>query len=111
MQTPSELARLAEALGGLPILGCLAGSPAAEAGIRYGDVLLTIDGVPMQSWDDFLRVRRDTKGSFLARIFRAGLELEIRVDLRPSNRTPLDILSELIGEDEIAEALVTEAAN
>jgi S1-C subfamily serine protease len=103
MHSRTDLARLASALNGLPILGCLEGSPAAEAGLRYGDVLLAVNDVPTESWDAFLQVRGRCKDGFTVRIFRAGLELEVYVPLRPSTRTPLDILAELVGSDGGAE--------
>jgi S1-C subfamily serine protease len=103
MHSRTDLARLASALNGLPILGCLAGSPAAEAGLRYGDILLAINDVPTESWDDFLQVRGRCKDGFTARIFRAGVEHEVYVPLRPSTRTPLDILSELMGQEDAGE--------
>jgi S1-C subfamily serine protease len=111
MQSPSELSRLAEALGGLPILGCLDGSPAAEAGVRYGDILLAIDGVPTRTWDDFLNVRKRSKGGFVARIFRAGVESEVTVTFRGPPRSALEVLGELVGHEALAEGLGGEPAN
>ena len=96
MRSPADLSRLADALGGLPILGCLEGSPAAEAGVRYGDVLLSIDGQRTGSWDEFIDARSKCRGGFVARIFRDGQELEIAVTLRPSTRTPMEVLEELV---------------
>lgn len=90
------MSRLADALNGLPILGCLSGSPAAQAGIRYGDVLLSIDGVATPTWDDFIEVRGKCVGMFRARVFRDGAELEFDVPLRPSNRSPMELLEELV---------------
>ena len=105
MNSRSDLARLAAALGGLPILGCLEGSPAAEAGLRYGDILLAIDGVVTESWNDFIEARGRCKGGFSARIFRAGEEFEVFVPLRASTRSPLDILGELIGQETLTPML------
>jgi len=94
----SELSRLAQALGGLPILGCLQSSPAAEAGVRYGDILLSIDGIPTPTWETFLAVRGRCATSFTARIFRDGVELDIEIRLRKGPLpSPFEVLMELAG--------------
>lgn len=98
MQNRAALSKLAEALGGLPILGCLEGSPADEAGVRYGDVLLAIDGMATRTWDDFLQARAKSQGRFLARIFRDGAEFEIEVPLKPATKSPLETLLELVDQ-------------
>ncbi len=95
MLSRTDLSRLATVLGGIPVLGCLDGSPAAEAGIRYGDILLAIDGVATSTWDDFIEVRGRCRDRMLARIFRDGVEREIDIELRPSNKTPMTLLGEL----------------
>lgn len=97
MLTPTELARLATALGGLPILGCLSGSPAEDAGIRYGDILLSLDGLPTSSWDEFLHARTRAGRMIAVRVFRQGQELDMALELRVSDRTPAQVLDELRG--------------
>jgi S1-C subfamily serine protease len=96
MRSRADLARLAAALGGLPVLGCLEGSPAAEAGVRYGDVLLAINGNSTATWDDFIEARRVASKGFTARIFREGTELDIAVSQRTGPLpSPLEMLLEL----------------
>lgn len=87
----SELSRLATVLGGIPIPGCLAGSPAARAGIRYGDVLLSIDGRPTPSWTDFLEARR-LSNRVTVRVFRQGAEFDIVMELPIATRTPRHVM-------------------
>ena len=99
----SELSRLAAALGGLPVLGCLEGSPAAEAGMRYGDILLALDDMPISSWNDFIEARSKSKGGFVARIFREGEELAITVVLRTQYPKAGEVLGELVGRQISAE--------
>lgn len=97
MLTPAELARLATALGGLPILGCLAGSPAEDAGVRYGDILLSLDGMPTSSWDEFVRARTRAGRAIVVRVFRQGQEFDLSIELRRSDKTPEQVLDELRG--------------
>jgi S1-C subfamily serine protease len=90
-----ELVRLATLLGGLPILGCLSGSPAEGAGMQYGDILLAVNGMPTASWDDFVRARSQAGDQLLARVFRQGVEFDVTIALRASGRSPLELVGEL----------------
>jgi S1-C subfamily serine protease len=51
---PEPQARLAGPSEGLIVLAVTKGSPAAEAGLLVGDVLVELDGHPIQSTDDLL---------------------------------------------------------
>jgi S1-C subfamily serine protease len=95
MLSPSDLSRLATALGGLPILGCLEGSPADRAGIRYGDILLSINGIPTASWSDFFQARRRSTGQISVRVFRQGSEFDVILELPATSKSPREVLAEL----------------
>jgi S1-C subfamily serine protease len=88
----SDLSRIATALGGVPISGCLEGSPAARAGLRYGDVVLAINGMPTASWADFFQARRRSADCVTAKIFRHGREFEVTMKLPIQTRTPRHVL-------------------
>jgi S1-C subfamily serine protease len=77
----SNLSQLAGALSGLPVYGCLPGSPAERAGVRYGDILLSVDGRATPSWDAYIAARESSGSSIRLRLFRDGLELELDVAL------------------------------
>ena len=81
MLKKSDLALLAQRLNGIPVHGTLPGSPADRAGIRYGDVLLLVDGMPTPTWDDYLEVRRNSGASLELRLFRDGEELDVTLEL------------------------------
>ena len=99
MQSPSDLTRIADAMGGLPIMGCLKNSPADLAGIRYGDILLSINGKPTPSWTEFFQARRQSKGQIVVRVFRQGDEFEVTMDLPTAIRAPREVLEELRQRD------------
>ena len=49
------LARSGQQRSGLVITGLSSGSPATEAGLRLGDVIMSLDGQPVSSRDEFSR--------------------------------------------------------
>jgi S1-C subfamily serine protease len=79
MLSCEQLTRLAAALNGLPILGCRPGSPAARVGIRYGDVLLAVNGIATPDWGTFVEARAARVGGMEVDIFRAGVEMKLDV--------------------------------
>jgi C-terminal processing protease CtpA/Prc len=88
IQSRKQLAQLATALGGVPVWGCLPGSAAARLGMRYGDVILSVNGRPTPNVDDYIEARNDRPDGLLVVIFRDGREhtLEVSLEGRP---TPL----------------------
>lgn len=90
----SSLARLAESLNGLPVYGCLPGSPAERAGVRFGDILLSVDGKPTPTWLAFIAAREASGESICVRVFRDGRELEFIVPLdKHASRNPASVAS------------------
>jgi|SRR3954463_13592857 S1-C subfamily serine protease len=104
MVDPSELCRIATTLGGLPISGCVEGSPAERAGLRYGDIVLAINGIPTASWNDFFQARRGSSGQLTVRVFRQGAEFEATMDLPAQSRSPREVLEELQRREPLSSA-------
>jgi S1-C subfamily serine protease len=99
MMNAEVLARLAGRLGGLPILGCRPNSPAARAGIRYGDILLSVNGRPTPDWASYIEARGQG-GEMVVEYFRAGAIITERLEL-PERTEPVDpraLLLELAAE-------------
>ena len=95
----SELHKLAAALGGLPVLFCRPGSPAEQAGVRYGDIVLAVNGIKTPDWATFIEARSKSSTTMLLELFRDGETVSIEVAL--SAPTPIDpptLLAELIAE-------------
>lgn len=74
---------------GIPVSFLLPGSPAERAGVRQGDRLLFVNGVRMDSLDDFLTARaKDPRG--MSMTLQRGNEIHdmsIRFDF--DERTPM----------------------
>lgn len=89
--------QLAKALEGIPILGALGGSAAARAGLRYGDILLSVNGIRTKTVVDYVEAKALRNDGMVVVIFRTGTE--VRQELTYSASAPVDpaaVLAELI---------------
>jgi membrane-associated protease RseP (regulator of RpoE activity) len=68
-------------------------TPAAAAGLELGDVLVSYDGVPTPTWDEFTAVVRATEGSDIPLVVeRDGTEVTLSV-------SPVTVERPVVGED------------
>ncbi len=72
------------------MLGALSGSPAAHAGVRYGDVLLSVNGVRTKTASDYVDAKALRKDGMDVVLFRDGAELHLDLVYRP-DRGPPDV--------------------
>ena len=77
-----QLEEIAATVQGVPVWGCLPGSTAAEAGVRYGDIVLAVNGIPTPTIIEYLEGRKLRTDGFDLRIFRDGIELNVFVPFR-----------------------------
>jgi len=92
-----DVARLATRLNGVPVLGCRPGSPAARAGVRYGDVLMSVNDMPTPDWASYIEGRARSRGRMRLEVFRAGDTLVFEFELpAPETVDPIALLEELI---------------
>ncbi len=82
MMPRKQLEEIAAALEGVPVWGCLPGSTAAEAGVRYGDIVLSVNGMRTQSIEDYLEARSLRGDGMELVLFRTGQELSMFVPFR-----------------------------
>ena len=97
MISRKQLEQIAAAVGGVPVWGCLPGSSAAEAGLRYGDIVLEVNGVLTPTITEYLAARALRKDGFSLRLFRNGAEFSVYVEFRPPGDT-LEALTEQLAE-------------
>jgi predicted metalloprotease with PDZ domain len=93
-----DVTRIATRLKGVPVLGCRPGSPAARAGVQYGDVLVAVNGLPTPDWGSYIEARALGAGEMRVELFRAGQTLTFEFVL-PQSSEPIDpaaLLEELI---------------
>lgn len=81
MKKPAEVAETAKILGGVPIWGVLPGSAAARAGVRYGDIVLRVNGIETRTLVEFISARESTGGNVVFDVFRNGELLRLNIEL------------------------------
>ncbi|HEY5934447.1 MAG TPA: PDZ domain-containing protein [Kofleriaceae bacterium] len=94
----TDLAKLAAALGGLPVLACRPGSPAALAGVRYGDIVLAVNGIKTPDWATFIEARGTDAAKMRLLLFRDGTEVDLEIELSTTPLDPAALLAEIIAE-------------
>ncbi len=77
MLSKAKLEQIAKVLEGIPVLGCLQGSPSERAGIRYGDVVLSVNGMKTSDMDLYSKARelrsgRRRKSSFFETVSKSS---------------------------------------
>jgi S1-C subfamily serine protease len=97
MISRKQLEDIAATVQGVPVWGCLPGSTAAEAGVRYGDIVIEVNGIRTPSIDEYLTARALRTDGLELRIFRAGAELTMFVKFRPPTDT-LEALTDQLAD-------------
>lgn len=78
MKSPREVQAIANILGGVPILGVVPGSPAERSGLRYGDIVLSLNGVLTDTFEAFLSAHDlNSNGDLVVEVFRDGARLSL----------------------------------
>ena len=84
MLTRTNIKRLAQIEEGIPLWGCAPGSPAALAGLRYGDIILAVNGQRTRDAWDYAQVAHVTDRPYSVE-FRRGPDV-LTVTVLPSER-------------------------
>jgi hypothetical protein len=97
MNQQRALFRLAMALEGLPVLGCIEGRTAAEAGIRYGDILLIVNGRRTRTFADYVEAKELREDGMRVVLFRDGKEQTVELVFGDEPPAAATRLAELAG--------------
>lgn len=97
----AELARLAAALGGLPVLACRPGSLAERAGVRYGDIVVAVNGIKTPDWAAFIEARALDAAKMTFELVREGTRMKIEIPLDAVAVDPPSLLAEITGDRSI----------
>ena len=98
MMSRKQLEEIATVVEGIPVWGCLPGSASALAGVIYGDIVLGVNGMRTQTIEDYLEARTLRSDAMEVRLFRAGQELTLFLELRPREER-LDELATQVAEE------------
>lgn len=82
MKPISMIQEIARVHGGIPVLHCLPGSPATIAGIRFGDVLLQVDGRAIEDVERDFEAPQDSADRLVVTLLREGRKLSVELDCR-----------------------------
>lgn len=108
MLSRTQLNKLAESLQGIAVWGCLPGSLGQRAGVGYGDIVLSVNGVRTSNMDEYLQARTLRDDVIQLVVFRNGAEVSVEIELdRRRERTP-DELTALALEVVAARLVPTE---
>jgi len=84
MISRKQLEEIAATVRGVPIFGCLPRSTAQQAGVRYGDIVLSVNGVRTHDLDEYLAARALREDGLALNVLRDGRELTLFVEFRRS---------------------------
>ncbi|HMJ14181.1 MAG TPA: PDZ domain-containing protein [Polyangiaceae bacterium] len=84
----SQLQRIASTLGGIAVWTTCEGSLARAAGLRYGDVILSVNGQPTPSIRAYFRAKSLCSEGMTLTYFRAGRTHAISIPLPRAAAAP-----------------------
>jgi S1-C subfamily serine protease len=73
----AQLDRLAKILGGIPVWEVYADSGAAAAGVRFGDIILRLNGKATPTFEHFLEIGESSFSRLEFEVFRNGKTLRL----------------------------------
>ncbi len=75
---------LAKSIPGVPVSALIPNGPAARAGVRSGDVILTVEGIPTPTGRAYSEAMASLTGSARLEVLRGHQVLTLVIELGPS---------------------------
>ena len=79
LTSAANIAEMAKIYQGMPYVSSLPGSPAEKAGLRWGDIVLSVNGVPTPDASAFIAARTKRDNGATIRFVRHGVENEVEL--------------------------------
>ena len=93
MMNREQLAKLAESLSGIAVWGVLPGSVSQRCGVRYGDIIISVNGIKTSNAEEYVEARGARLDGADVVIFRDGQEVLLQLSFdEPSAPTPERVL-------------------
>lgn len=80
LQLFAKLEKLAKMLGGIPVWEVFPDSGAALAGVRFGDIIVRVNGVATPTFEKFLAAGEEHLANLEFEVFRNGKLMRLRTD-------------------------------
>jgi S1-C subfamily serine protease len=75
----SAFEKMAQIYGGMPLLATMPDSPASRAGLRWGDIVIAVNGLPTPDTEAFIKAREARIDGAVVRFVREGVEREVEL--------------------------------
>lgn len=76
----AQIEKLAKVLGGIPVWEVFPDSAAALAGVRFGDIIVSVNGTATPTFDDFLAAGEAHLSNLEFEVFRNGRMMRLSCD-------------------------------